>query len=677
MSHMKIALTVGVIGIGLAVALARAQESQTREPGLFQVENSAPRPLEPTPAAKRNGAFIQDSQPSTSQLRSSAFDAPPASEANTEANRKPNAADRLKQVRSGGSASSQRNSAAISGPVTANPAELDHSASETSSTSSSNRIQVGEGSESGTYSAKGTVSVLKKPEGGAPADRTTARRLLRSTPKSSPSPATQSVQPSTPTATAPLAGKKSIAPKTDSTALASSQGATLRVDTEGPATLVVGKEAIYTVTISNDGTVPANEVLVRVGLPASLRVIADGSISEPGAATAAGQTQRYIWSVPRIEAKGSERFSLRVTAVENQPIELLVDWTTRPTPAVAQIQVQQPLLDLAVSGPRDVLFGETATYTVRISNPGTGDAEDVAVEFGYADFKLEPKRISSLAAGQNYELKVELNATQAGPLQVVAVATGSGGLRADATQDVLVRRAKLEVTVTGDPVTFAGSPAAYQIQVRNTGDAPATEVVAAIKVPQNAQAQIVGDSNKPSDEGLLVNIGSLPPNAERTIEMQCVLATPGENQIAIHAAAANQLAAATSIVTRVEALADLKLSVNDPSGPVAVGKEAVYQIQIVNRGTKAATKVTVVGQFSQGIEPIAATGGQAEVVPGQVVFQMIPRIEPGQELTLVVRARAESEGNKRFRAEVTSDESDTQLVAQETTYFYSDSGKSR
>jgi hypothetical protein len=103
----------------------------------------------------------------------------------------------------------------------------------------------------------------------------------------------------------------------------------------------------------------------------------------------------------------------------------------------------------------------------------------------------------------------------------------------------------------------------------------------------------------------------------------------------------------------------------------------VYEIHIANRGTKAATKVSVIAQFSQGIEPITATGAQAEVVPGQVVFQVIPKIEPGQELTLVVRARAESEGNKRFRAEVTSEESDTQLVAQETTYFYADSSKSR
>ena len=38
----------------------------------------------------------------------------------------------------------------------------------------------------------------------------------------------------------------------------------------------------------------------------------------------------------------------------------------------------------------------------------------------------------------------------------------------------------------------------------------------------------------------------------------------------------------------LEALADLKLVVNDPQGPVPVGKEATYEIHIINRGTKAA-----------------------------------------------------------------------------------------
>ena len=53
------------------------------------------------------------------------------------------------------------------------------------------------------------------------------------------------------------------------------------------------------------------------------------------------------------------------------------------------------------------------------------------------------------------------------------------------------------------------------------------------------------------------------------------------------------LIAGDTFVTRVKALADLKLVVNDPPGPTALGNEATYEILVVNRGTKAAHHVQV------------------------------------------------------------------------------------
>ena len=47
------------------------------------------------------------------------------------------------------------------------------------------------------------------------------------------------------------------------------------------------------------------------------------------------------------------------------------------------------------------------------------------------------------------------------------------------------------------------------------------------------------------------------------------------------------------MVTTVEAIADLKLMVNDPQGPLPVGKEVVYEIVITNRGTREANNIDV------------------------------------------------------------------------------------
>ena len=66
------------------------------------------------------------------------------------------------------------------------------------------------------------------------------------------------------------------------------------------------------------------------------------------------------------------------------------------------------------------------------------------------------------------------------------------------------------------------------------------------------------------------------------------------------------------------ALADLKLQVSDPSGPVAVGEQAVYEIRVQNRGASTANEVNVVALFSEGIEPDQVEGAMYTVADGRV-----------------------------------------------------------
>ncbi|NLE39154.1 MAG: hypothetical protein GX621_14115 [Pirellulaceae bacterium] len=123
-------------------------------------------------------------------------------------------------------------------------------------------------------------------------------------------------------------------------------------------------------------------------------------------------------------------------------------------------------------------------------------------------------------------------------------------------------------------------------------------------------------------------------------------------------------------MTRVESIADLALSVKDPTGPVPVGQTAVYTVHIRNRGSKAASGVEAVVYFSQGIEPISAEGGRHTIRPGQVAFDAIDVLPAGKEVVLKIVAKAQSPGNHMFRAEVHCRPLGTKLVGEESTYFY-------
>jgi hypothetical protein len=275
-----------------------------------------------------------------------------------------------------------------------------------------------------------------------------------------------------------------------------------------------------------------------------------------------------------------------------------------------------------------------------------------------------------LAAGESRVLEVELTAQEAGTMRIQADAAGEGDLAARIVHELRVRRAELAVKVTGPSMLFAGTTAHYQIRVANRGDAAASDVVLQLDLPRGIQNAIGLDKKPISADQPRWRLGDLAPGTEQVYTLQGDLTGVGPNQVTARIQGPQQTAATDTVQTVVEAIADLKLFVNDPHGPVPIGKEVVYEILVTNRGSKEATNIEVVAQFSDGIEPTAADGHRGEVLPGQVVFQPIRSLAAGEQISLKVTARAHQTGNLRFRAELKCADPDTQLASEENTRFF-------
>src|SRR5262249_4267172 len=153
-------------------------------------------------------------------------------------------------------------------------------------------------------------------------------------------------------------------------------------------------------------------------------------------------------------------------------------------------------------------------------------------------------------------------------------------------------------------IKYAGTVGTYRIKVINGGNATADNVQVAAMLPPDAKyvASNGGGSFEAQQGKVTWSAGTLQASAERVVEMQCSLGTPGDNRMQFAAGADGNLTAAASSNTQIEALADLKIEVRDPQGPIAVGEEAVYEVLIRNRGTKAAEGVDLAVFFSEGLE---------------------------------------------------------------------------
>ncbi|MFW6171550.1 MAG: CARDB domain-containing protein [Planctomycetota bacterium] len=460
----------------------------------------------------------------------------------------------------------------------------------------------------------------------------------------------------------------------DSTLSLSQQGPTLRVEAVGPKAISVGKPASYRIRLINQNDAIAREVAVTVDIPAAARI--EAAQSERGrvsqAADDGGGRRGLTWILDQIPANSQEDLEIDLEATENRSLDLKVDWTYRPAPLSARIDVQQPQLEISIDGPSDMRFGETDVFKVRLSNPGNGPAEGVTVNVTTTNSEEQLKRIGTLAAGESRAVDLEVSAKEAGRVRIDAVARADGSLHAKAGRDIQVRQAVLAIEVVAPELIYAGTTAAYKIKVANRGDAVAKDVIMQLDLPSGATNGIGVDKKPITRKQPRWRVGDLGPDVERVYSMQCELNANGGNQLVAGVQGAHDSQASDTVETTVEAIADLKLMVNDPKGPIRVGQDAVYEIEVLNRGSKEATNVVLVAQFSEGVEPASVSGHPAEIVPGQVIFEPLESVPAGEKVTMQITARAAQGGNLRFRAELTCEMSETKLVAEESTRFYGD-----
>ena len=490
-------------------------------------------------------------------------------------------------------------------------------------------------------------------------------------PRPTPPPITKQPVPTNTYEPAPQQTFEPVAKSSNET-VTRSQGPMIRVETLGPKAIVIGRETEFVVSAINQSEHDASELHIRLSLPAwvdAASVLADNGTAQTQ--TDGRGVERLVWTIDKLNGRSESQLTLKLVARENQPFDLGVDWALMPITSSAQIEVQQPRLELALSGPKDVLYGETRKYVITVSNPGTGDAENVSVKLSTGGAGTNTRNVGTVPAGRQSRIDIELTAEEAGILEFIALATDDTGLTAEISEEIRVRRANLEIETYAPPLKYAGTAGVFHVRIKNSGDASAENVEAAVALPKGAK--LLASSDGKSTESGRVNwrLGSLAPGAERTMQVQCMLMNAGDNRLETRVAADGNISNSAVAVTRVEAIADLKLALNDPQGPKPVGEDVVYEIVVTNRGTKAADDVKVVGFFSNGIEPVRVEGGRAEIVPGQVVFSPIPSLAAGRTLKLKITARATTAANHRFRAELECAVPETKLAAEDSTRYYS------
>ncbi|MBS0210441.1 MAG: DUF11 domain-containing protein [Planctomycetes bacterium] len=464
-------------------------------------------------------------------------------------------------------------------------------------------------------------------------------------------------------------------PKTNDRLVMSRKSPNLSVDTVGPRKIAVGKEATYTVSLKNSGESVANDVTVFVSIPAWAEIV-DARAPLGTAGVAADQPEAGLqWKLNTLAPQSQQDLTLKIVPRRSQPFDLVVRWTCAPPASQATVEVEEPKLQMAISGPSEVHYGEQQLYKLTVSNPGTGDADDVMIHLlpiHAQDGATATHRVGTLKAGTNTAIEIELTARQAGQLNIRAEVTGDGGLKADAAVAVLVRRAQLAATVAAPKVHYAGTPVAAEIHVTNPGDAPAKGVKVTALLPSGAELVSAGQGGRTDSRSGEVawTVDYLQPGSEQVLQCKYLLKHTGSNRIEAQVVGDGDLRTVASASTQVLAMADLAMDVSDTPGPIPVGDTVTYTVRVRNRGTKSAEEVEVVAYFSDGLEATQVEGGLHQIEAGNVTFRPIATLAANGETIYKITAKSAKEGNHQMRVELSCKSTGARLTHQLSTLFY-------
>lgn len=341
--------------------------------------------------------------------------------------------------------------------------------------------------------------------------------------------------------------------------------------------------------------------------------------------------------------------------------------------------VVQPALRIVKDvTPKEGTPCDSFTYTITVSNTGTGAATNVKVMDDLPSGVTSDNRqnlswdIGTLGAGQSQTRTFTAKAGKTGSYANTARAAADNGLTADSGPvGITVRQPVLAISKDCPQTVFIGRPAQYKITVRNTGDAPATNVVVRDQLPGGLTFTSASDGGQFAAGAVSWNLGTLAPGATKDLTLVAGGGTVGsaaQNTVTATATCAQQVSANCS--TTFQGVPDMRTALDDAEGVVAIGNNHEYIYSVGNQGQIPLTNVQVKITLPAGLNFVSADNTvQAPAVAGQVQTYSLGTLAPGQNKTFRFTVKGTRAGEVLVISETSAAEMKTTVRDDEVTNF--------
>jgi len=475
-------------------------------------------------------------------------------------------------------------------------------------------------------------------------------------------------------------------------ALPSRVSQTVSVEAVCPESVVFNTDCRYEIVVRNASNVAVQNVRVEDEIPAGAKYV--GSVP-PGEVNG----DKLVWALGTMDSNTEKRIVITVRPTEEGELRSRAS-VTYSASVDAKTKVTRPRVAVTVLCPEVTRAGEEPVFTIKVTNSGTGPAEKMVLQALLSegldhrsldrnkDSKLETK-LASLAAGESKEVKLPLSAVKAGLQTCQISVTAEGCSEATAKASVNVVEPQLQIAQTGPVKCLVRAEPTYEITLSNPGTAPTDAITVHSVLPDGfdfVQASDTGTYNAAS-RAVTWKLSGLPAGGTKAVGIKLRAGAAGDvvlRTVAIAASEGQGVAPAggavrpgrvievkSETVIKAEGVAALRFDVAGLENPVEVGKEAIYEIRIVNQGTGACTNVQIAALLADGTTYTSSAGPTTGKATGQsLVFEPLPSLAVKGETVYRVKIRGTVDGDKRFRVQLTCDQVKTPVQKEESTRFY-------
>ena len=452
------------------------------------------------------------------------------------------------------------------------------------------------------------------------------------------------------------------------------QSPQLIVQKSAPGQIQVGKPAKFQVSVRNTGAIAASGVEVRDQVPKGTRLLS----TAPQAAR--GTRGELVWTLGTIKPGEEAKVEMELMPTDEGEIGSVATVAFQ-TDVSARVFATKPELVLTTSAPKQVLIGEKVVIAIEVSNPGSGTATSVVLQEHIPAGLQHPAgsdleyQIGDLPPGESRKLELNMVASRAGPLTNTMVVRGDGNLKTEDRFNMEVITPLLDVAMAGPKRRYLEREAVYRFSVSNPGTAPAEAVELVAYLPNGLKFVSANNAGHYQEAERTVHwqLEELPVDETGTVELVTMPVEAGQQKIRLRSKAAKGISAENEQDVVIEGIAAIKFEVVDVTDPIEVGGETMYEIRVVNQGSKAATNVRLDVQLPPEMVAVAAEGPTRHAVDSnRVLFDGLSRLAPKADTTYHVRVKGLQPGDLRLKVRLMTDDMHSPVTKEESTRVYAD-----